>query len=408
MSATKVKILKGHYLHHVITDKVFPLVRPFKASHVPGESYVTVLAMQADGLINEPNLPQKKIRVKVADANAFEYQDDAGNAATPVSALASTGKNEPEVPAVIANYINTETESEAWQRILDTFAKLEKMTDALAHGVIKGLIISGPPGVGKSFTVEEILEKVNFGRTIAQDQEKYRLMKGGCSAIGLYKALYMSRDKGEVLVFDDCDSVLFDEDCLNLLKAALDTGHRRLICWNTESRVLRAEEIPNSFVFSGSIVFLTNVDFTASKSGRIANHLRAMMSRCHYMNLEMDCKRDQIIRIRQVMEKDMLAEFDFSAAQCKEILNYVVDNQDFLLELSLRMVRKIAELYKAEPADWKELVEASCLGREAKFDRLTKERDDKRAKEAAEMAKTLKSLDARKKAIKGGHRNGKS
>ena len=34
---------------------------------------------------------------------------------------------------------------------------------------------------------------------------------------------------GDVLVFDDCDSVLMDDLSLNILKAALDSGKRRRI-----------------------------------------------------------------------------------------------------------------------------------------------------------------------------------
>ena len=40
------------------------------------------------------------------------------------------------------------------------------------------------------------------------------------SAIGLYKKLYEHADAGHVVCFDDCDVILYDDLCLNLLKAA--------------------------------------------------------------------------------------------------------------------------------------------------------------------------------------------
>jgi hypothetical protein len=49
----------------------------------------------------------------------------------------------------------------------------------------------------------------------------YYIAKGTCSAAGLYELLFIHRHK--LLIFDDFDSVLKDEDCVNYLKAALDT-----------------------------------------------------------------------------------------------------------------------------------------------------------------------------------------
>ena len=86
------------------------------------------------------------------------------------------------------------------------------------------------------------------------------------SAIGLYKKLYEHSHKGHVVCFDDCDAILYDDLALNLLKAALDTGKKRTLCWNTESRTLMAEGMPNSFEFNGGVVFITNIKFDNVKA----------------------------------------------------------------------------------------------------------------------------------------------
>ena len=44
-----------------------------------------------------------------------------------------------------------ETPEQAMNRIKGRFQILDKMTDAVANNVVRGLIVSGPPGVGKSF-----------------------------------------------------------------------------------------------------------------------------------------------------------------------------------------------------------------------------------------------------------------
>ena len=58
-----------------------------------------------------------------------------------------------------------------------------------------------------------------------------------------------------------------------------NSGDKRRICWNKESRVLAVEDIPESFDFEGSILFLSNIDFDRSiaKGSRIAAHLSAIV-----------------------------------------------------------------------------------------------------------------------------------
>jgi hypothetical protein len=84
-------------------------------------------------------------------------------------------------------------------------------------------------------------------------RKKYEVVKGAMSAIGLYCKLFNFADKDNVLVFDDCDSVLLDDLSLNILKAALDSKKSRRIHWNTDSFKLRNEGVPDSFEFKGSV-----------------------------------------------------------------------------------------------------------------------------------------------------------
>ena len=189
-----------------------------------------------------------------------------------------------------------------------------------------------------------------------------------------------------MLVFDDADGILFEEESLNLLKAALNSGDRRRICWNKESRILKETDIPDSFDFEGSIIFLTNIDFERSiaKNSRISAHLAAIMSRCHYLDLEIGSLRDKILRIRQIIRDGMLAPYDFSADEEREVLQFITSNSEYLREVSLRMVKKIADFVKADPANWQIMAESTCLQREAKFKRLVEKRQQKNAAAADE------------------------
>jgi hypothetical protein len=77
-----------------------------------------------------------------------------------------------------------------------------------------------------------------------------------------------------------------------------------------------------------------------------------------------------------VVRDGMLAPYDFSPTQEQEVLAFVFDNSEYLRELSLRMVKKIADFVKADPIGWLEMAEATCLLREAKFKRLLAKRQE--------------------------------
>jgi hypothetical protein len=228
------------------------------------------------------------------------------------------------------------------------------------------MIVTGPPGVGKSFGVEAVLSRHDVFANVAQDEKlkKYEVVKGAMSAIGLYSKLYEYSDKKSILVFDDCDSVLLDDLSLNILKAALDSSKKRMIHWNTDSRLLRSEGVPNSFEFKGGCIFITNIKFDNVKSKKLRDHLEALESRCHYLDLTIDTEREKILRIKQVItECGMLDDYEFSDLEKQVLVDFVDDNKKKLRELSLRTVLKIADLKKSMPANWRAVAEVTCMRR---------------------------------------------
>jgi hypothetical protein len=184
------------------------------------------------------------------------------------------------------------------------------------------------------------------------------------SALGLYAKLYEFSDSKNVIVFDDCDSILMEDLSLNILKGALDSSERRFIAWNTDSRLLRSEGIPDRFEFKGAAIFITNIKFEHVKSKRLRDHLDALESRCHYIDLQMDTNREKILRIKQVVnDAGMLDRYEFDSKVKAEIVEFVVANQDKLRELSLRMVLKLADLRKSFPKSWTAMAKTTCMKR---------------------------------------------
>ena len=258
----------------------------------------------------------------------------------------------------------TETDEEIMTRLAERFEILEDMTKAVKKGDVRAMIVTGPPGVGKSFGVEKVLAKHDVFADIADDQKlrKYEVVKGAMSAIGLYSKLYEFSDKKCILVFDDCDSVLLDDLSLNILKAALDSSKKRMIHWNTDSRLLRSEGVPNSFEFKGGAIFITNIKFDHVKSKKLKDHLEALESRCHYFDLTIDTEREKLLRIRQVVRDcGMLDDYDLEDEAKAEVVDFINANSKRMRELSLRMVLKIADLRASMPRNWQRVAELSCM-----------------------------------------------
>ena len=249
----------------------------------------------------------------------------------------------------------------------ERFDMLEDMTKACKKGDVRAMIVSGPPGVGKSFGVEKVLGKHDLITEIAGTQSKYQVVKGAMSAIGLYCKLFNYADKDNVLVFDDCDSVFSDELSLNILKAALDSKKNRTIHWNTDSFKLRNEGVPDSFQFKGSAIFITNIKFDNVKSVKMREHLKALESRCHYIDLTIDTDREKMLRIKQIVKDGMLDEYmndtTFTQDTVDDIIDFCEGNKNRLRELSLRTVLKVADLAKAFPTKWEAMAENTVMKR---------------------------------------------
>ena len=267
---------------------------------------------------------------------------------------------------VSEDHLKHQTDEEILERLRERFEILDDMTRAVKKGDVRAMIVSGPPGVGKSYGVEKVLSRHDVFADVAQNSKlrKYEVVKGAMSAIGLYKKLYEFSDRKCILVFDDCDSVLLDDLSLNILKAALDSSKKRTIHWNTDSRSLQAEGVPNSFDFHGGAIFITNIKFDNVKSKKLRDHLEALESRCHYLDLTIDTPREKLLRIRQVVyDHNMFEEngYEFDNETKEEVIEFIETNRHRMRELSLRMVIKIAALRASMPNRWQRVAELSCM-----------------------------------------------
>jgi hypothetical protein len=332
----KIKIISGTYKIRGkdvdLAGMVFPMTEAFKVGAKGG--YVTVDGKSIAGF------PDRNIKIACDGEHAYEAVD------------ASTKTS-----------VREETDEETVDRLRERFEMLEDMTKATKKGDVRAMIVSGPPGVGKSHGVEKVLGKHDLIATLGERAPKYEVVKGAMSAIGLYCKLYKMADKDNVIVFDDCDSIFSDELSLNILKAALDSKKNRRIHWNTDSFKLRNEGVPDSFEFKGSAIFITNIKFDNVKSKKMRDHLEALESRCHYIDLAIDTDREKLLRIKQITNDGMLNEYKLTEETVQEIVDFCDINKKRLRELSLRTVLKVADLAKAFPDKWEAMAENTVMRR---------------------------------------------
>lgn len=333
-----IRVVNGSYRKTDVSGKVFELVEQYKDGAKGG--FVTVMN---GGQF--PGCPDK-VRISVNAPMDYVFVSD----------------NLQVAQAVEAAQVAEESDEEVISRIRERFDILHEMTKAAANGDIRAMIVSGPPGVGKSFGVEQEIEKACLLDQIAGRKLRAEVVKGAATPIGLYQTLYKYSDPNCVVVFDDCDSILIDDVSLNLLKGALDSGKKRKISWLSESSTLRREGIPDSFEFKGSVIFITNLKFDQMKSQKLRDHLDALQSRCHYLDLTLDTMRDKLLRIKQIAaDGELFADLDLDQTAQEEILAFMDMNKNKLREMSLRMAIKVGQLRKSFPSNWMMMAKSTCM-----------------------------------------------
>jgi hypothetical protein len=338
----------------------FQLSEEFRVSR-NGDGYVTVDGRSVSGF------PERNIKISCVENN-YRLLDEVDSIPIEVPVIPKVSKSNASVNIVSLEQdkisddtVAHESDSDIIERIRMRFSILKEMTKAVKSGNVRAMIVTGPPGVGKSFGVEEVLTLDDLFNTIGSRKPTYEIVKGSMSALGLYMKLHEYSDENSILVFDDCDSILLDDVSLNILKGALDSSKKRTISWNSNSHVLRNANIPKSFEFKGGAIFITNINFEYVRSKKLRDHLMALESRCHYIDLKMNTEREKVLRIEQIVKDGMLDCYDLETDSTQEIINFIKEHRANMRELSLRTVLKIADLYKSFPDEWQSIARVTVM-----------------------------------------------
>ena len=241
--------------------------------------------------------------------------------------------------------------------INERFGFVTDMVAMLAAGAQASVVVTGPGGLGKSFTVTKALTECGFKDisvlddfavgTILKSAKTFRVIKGYSTPKGLYRTLY--ENKEGVIVFDDCDSVLKDPVSLNLLKGALDSYSRRIISWRAD---IRDEDLPTSFEFKGRVVFISNLSSSSID--------QAIITRSMAVDLSMTNKQ-KIERMRHLLSTgEFMPEFDKTIKS--DAMALIEKLQDSVKELSLRTLIQVTKIRQSAGKNWANLAEYTICG----------------------------------------------
>jgi hypothetical protein len=149
-----------------------------------------------------------------------------------------------------------------YEKQLSDLENLIKMT---VSGASNALFVAGRGGIGKTFTVEKVLNGMGLS-----DGNGYFKNTGTASAAGIYSLLF--KHQNEIVFFDDSDDALKDQESRNMFKAATDTKKVRKLVWNKMGKnVVEPDEyedpqeliddnkIPRYFEFTGKVIFISNL-----------------------------------------------------------------------------------------------------------------------------------------------------
>lgn len=232
--------------------------------------------------------------------------------------------------------------------INDRFQYIGQIIQMIAQKQIPSMIITGPGGLGKTHAVMSGLKaaglsdisELDLGVSVA-NMRSFRIIKGFSTAKGLYRILF--ENQNNIVVFDDCDSVLTDPDALNLLKGALDSYDKRLITWNTSID----DQLPRSFIFRGAVIFISNK--SQDKIGQ------ALRTRSICIDLEMTADQ-KIERMDTILRSEGFLP-NIPVTYKIEALELLKRNRDQCSDLSLRSLITVTKIRASGQPGWEKLAE---------------------------------------------------
>ena len=219
------------------------------------------------------------------------------------------------------------------------FKEMSVYVKTVINGLQPGVIICGAPGIGKTYKITKQLEAAGY-----RDGHNMEIIKGKATPRQLYLSLYNYKEKGNILVIDDADALVgpkAPEDCINMLKAALDstsTPEGRKISYRVTGNIYDDDglEIPKTCYYKGGVIVITNYSV-----GQLDTALRGRT-----FVQELDFSNEQLLQIIEDMI-DNLGDGLISMRSKTKALNYLksLAQSGAEMEISIRTFNTCARLF---------------------------------------------------------------
>jgi hypothetical protein len=322
------------------------------------KKYAPILHLLPKGKAGRPSKDEQLERIRTADALMKKYK-------TGDLTIEVVPTKEPEV---VETPVVEESEEAVIERMKTKFENITEYAHGIVSGAVRGLVVSGPGGIGKTETLVRIFEHAAEEKKI-----KFEHVKGGnVTPVHLYKLLYQNSQENNVVMLDDVDKVWNSEDSLNVLKAALDSSIRRTITWCSEAAILRRDEIPPFYPYNGSLVFVTNRNIIHEIEvgrGKDVDHLEAFVDRTAYISLRPDALTKRVYTAEElngrresylwsefmVKTNFILRQLGISDEDAEEVYAFTKEHYPTFRNVSIRTFLNVGRARLMSPTRWKEL-----------------------------------------------------
>lgn len=214
------------------------------------------------------------------------------------------------------------------------FSFINQFIQMIGSKKTNSLIITGDPGLGKSYAVVDNLKKLGLDEIILDNDGDFIVIKGFSTARALYNTLY--EYNGKVIVFDDADAIHKDPVASDILKAALDSGDNRILSWGS-MRLGGDDGVPGRFEFTGRCIFISNMS--------IQKFPQALLSRSYCVDLTLTLK-EKLDRIDMVIHN--------YTGKTAEVMDFFNGNAHEFKDVSIRSALSVLKLANSVK-DWKDL-----------------------------------------------------
>jgi len=256
------------------------------------------------------------------------------------------------------------------QDVINRFQTVQKISSIFATGNMaqKGIIISGDAGTGKSHYVKQAF--VETGTTESVDMNK----SVSFTAAAFYVKLFLNRNVGDVVVFDDCNlagsSGGDKKAIIDMLKGAMEmTKGERMIGWEraSQNQLMKDNNVPSQFDFQGSIIWITNYSFPELEKWA-GPHWEALQSRFIPVSIRLN-EQEKLMYTLYLLEDIKMLEGDicetFEGGYPQEIVDatikYIRKNYKDMKNVTARIAAKIADTMHNFPNDWEMLLDNQLI-----------------------------------------------